>query len=89
MLEGWDVKKGDEIASEVIVVVNNVVLSHTAVGIDPEEPPNMRRLSAFEWTQATPQSICSKDAASKNIPAMSVTRHTSHMEISKLKDAAA
>ena len=48
VLEGWDVKKGDEIASEVIVVVNNVVLSHTAVGIDPEEPPNMRHLVAFE-----------------------------------------
>ena len=48
----------------------NVVFLHTVVDIDPDDPRNMSRLSAIEWTQAAPQSICLKDRASKNIPVM-------------------
>ena len=48
----------------VVVVAAIVVLDVHAVGdIDPEEPVNMSTLYALEFTQETPQSICSKDFA--------------------------
>ena len=37
---------------------------HTARAIDPGDPLNIMFLLAFEWIQASPQSVCSNDVAS-------------------------
>ena len=61
---------------------------HTANDIDPGESANMRFCFALEFTQETPQSICSKDVALLNIPYMLVTAETSQADRSWLKDCA-
>ena len=45
------------------VVVFAAAVVHTVDDIDPGEPVNMPSFFAFEFTQKTPQSICSKDVA--------------------------
>ena len=50
---------GSAVDNNVVVVV-----PHTARNIDPGEPANMNVLLAFEWTQASPQSVCLNDVAS-------------------------
>jgi len=71
----------------VLVVVAAVVV-HTVDDIDPGERINMSPFFAFECTQETPQSICSKDVAPSNIPCISVTADTSQADKSWLKDCA-
>ena len=41
-----------------------VVCVHTVREIDPGDASNINSLLAFEWTQATPQSVCLNDVAS-------------------------
>merc|ERR1719182_238815 len=80
----------EEVIAFVVVVATVLVEVdvHAANDIDPEEFVNMRPFFAFEFTQETPQSICSKDVAPWNIPDMSVTDDTSHADRSWLKDFA-
>ena len=68
----------------VVVVVAAVVV----VNIDPGECVNMSIFFALEFTQETPQSICSKDVALSNIWDMSMTAETSHADRSWLKHRA-
>ena len=56
--------------------------------IDPEEPSNMNFFSALECTQATPQRVRLKDVAPSNMPVISITCETFHVERSWLKDVA-
>ena len=70
------------------VVAIAAVVVHTVFDIDPGERVNMSRFFAFECTQETPQSICSKDVAPSNIPCISVTADTSQADKSWLKDCA-
>ena len=58
-----------------------------AVHIRPDEPSNIRSLSAVEVSHA-PQSVCAKDDASKNMYFTLVTLDTSHSERSMLNDDA-
>ena len=58
---------------------------HTADDIKPGESVNMSRLSAFEFTQATPHSLCLKPEAPWNMDLMSVTELTFQELISWLK----
>ena len=39
----------------------------TSADIDPDDPLNIKSLSALEWTQACPQSARLKDSAFKNM----------------------
>ena len=57
---------------------------HTDSDTDPDEPRNIEPFSAFDWTQEAPHSVCSNDPAFKNMPSISVTRDTSHVERSLL-----
>ena len=68
-----------------VPVVKLVVL---VVQIRPDEPSNIPSLSAVEMSHASPQSVCAKDDAPKNICSMSVTLSTSHFEMSTLNDVA-
>ena len=54
---------------------------HTSDDIDPNDPVNMAFLVAFEWTQASPQSLCWNEVASKNMRFMLCTFDTSHFEM--------
>ena len=65
-----------------------VVAVHTVLEIDPGEPSNMAVCVALEWTHADPQRLRLKTVAPKNMPCMSFTFDTSHLERSPLKDAA-
>ena len=76
---------GGRVASLVTGVGVDV---HPVRDIDPDEPANMRVLSAFELNQAAPQRFCLKDVAWKNIRSMWVTLDTSHLEMSPSKDSA-
>ena len=49
------------------VASRGVVCVHTVRDIDPGDLSNINSLLAFEWTQATPQSVCLNDLASRNI----------------------
>ena len=62
-----------------------VVVVHGA--IFPDEPENMRALSAVDFCHA-PQSVWEKDDAPLNMSTMVVTLDTSHLEMSPLKDDA-
>ena len=64
------------------------VVLGTVFDIDPGEPSNIRALLAREYTQAAPQSCCSKEVASMNIPSISVTLDAFHFEISPLNEVA-
>ena len=46
------------------VTSGDVVCVHTVRDIDPGDASNMCSLLAFEWTQATAQSVCLNDVAS-------------------------
>lgn len=79
----------------LVVVVGVVVvamLAHTVEETDPEDSENislsMNRLTVSDSTQCTPQSVCSKAFALRNMKFISVTRATFHVEISTLKDTA-
>ena len=61
----------------VVVVVVDVLVAHR----DPGDPKNISDLSAVEWFQKAPQSVCLKDAAPLNIEVMSVTRDTFHLDV--------
>ena len=54
------VEDGDVVAVMAVVVVDDVVVEH----IDPGDPSNILLFSAFELTQAYPQSVRLKDIAS-------------------------
>ena len=69
-----------------MAVVGSAV--HTVRDIDPDDPTNMSFLFAFECTQAVPQSVCLNDTAPKNMPPISLTVDTSHLEMSPLNDTA-
>ena len=69
---------------EVVVVVEVLIL---AMQIRPNEPANIRCLSAVEVTHA-PQSVCANDDAPLNMTFMPVTLDTSQLEMSPLKDDA-
>ena len=56
--------------------------------IEPDEPSNIESLFAAEWTHAVPQSCRLNCVAPKNIPFMSFTFDTSHLERSPLNDVA-
>ena len=60
-------------------------VTQTVDDIDPPDPSNMMRFSAFLCTQAAPQRVWLKETALKNIEPMSMTRDTSHREMSVLK----
>ena len=78
-----------EFVEEVMVFVVVVVVEIVEVAaIDPGESINMRSRFALEFTQETPQSICSKDVALSNIWDMSMTAETSHADRSWLKHRA-
>ena len=70
---------------EVVVVVAEVVV--LIAQIRPAEPANIPYLSAVEVLH-TPQRVCAKDDAKRNICSMSVTLDTSHLEMSPLNDDA-
>ena len=78
--------------AKVPVVLDFVVLAavvvHDIYDIDPDEPTNMLIFAAIELTHATPHRTWLKDAAFKNIQSMLVTRATSHLDRSWLKDVA-
>ena len=80
----------EEVMAFVVVVVAAVVEVdvHADDDIDPEECVNMSIFFALEFTQETPQSICSKCIAPKNMLDMSVTAETFHAERSWLKPSA-
>ena len=80
----------EEVMVFVVVVIAAVVEVdvHADDDIDPEESVNIWPFFALEFTQETPQSICSKDVALWNILDMSVTAETSHADRSWLKDCA-
>ena len=71
----------------VVVVVGATVAVHTG-DIIPNVPLNMLFLIAFESTQEAPQSVWSKDVASRNIAFMRMTDDTFHADKFWLKDAA-
>ena len=58
------------------------------VHICPDEPSNIRYLSAVDVLHA-PQSVCAKDDAPEKISSMLVTLDTSHLERSLLNSDAA
>ena len=82
------VADGDFVGTVVVVMAamadGDVLVEH----IDPDEPTNMSVSSAFEWIQAYPQSVWLKDVAPKNIFNIEVTRDTSQLDRSVLKDVA-
>ena len=80
----------EEVVVFVVVVITAVVEVdvHADDDIDPEESVNILSCFALEFTQETPQSICSKDVALLNIPYMLVTAETSQADRSWLKDCA-
>ena len=53
-----------------------------------DDPVNMPSFFAAESTQAASHNVRLNDVALKNILVMSVTRDTSHFEMSTLKDVA-
>ena len=61
---------------------------HTVFEIEPGESLNMPILDAFELTHAAPHSVCRKAFATVNINSISVTRDTSQLDTSWLKDLA-
>ena len=69
-----------------MVVVEVLVL--VVVHIPPDEPSNIPSLSAAAEVGHTPQSVCVKDEAPKNMCSMLVTLDTSHLERSPLNDDA-
>ena len=78
-----------EVVVEVVVVEVDVKLVADLVAqISPDEPSNISSLLAFEVSHASPQSVCAKDDALENILSMLITRDTSHLEMSPLKDDA-
>ena len=70
---------------EVVGVVEVLVL--VVVQSRPVEPSNISVLSAVEVLH-TPQSVCVNDDAERNMPTMSVTLDTSHLDMSPLNDDA-
>ena len=79
--------------ARVVVVVEAetaavVVVTHAVCDIDPLDPSNMLSFFTLELTQAAPQSSWLKDVAPENMYCMSVTRDTSHLDRSWLKDFA-
>ena len=56
--------------------------------LDPSESVNMSCFDAFELTHAAPHSVCWKELAFTNIPCISTTWDTSHLDKSWLKDLA-
>ena len=59
-----------------------------AFDIEPGEFVNISVWSAFELTQATPDSLRLKAEAPKNMFLMTVTEDTSHFDRSRLNDKA-
>ena len=72
-------ESGENVATSVLAWAK-----YTACEIEPDDPWNMRFLLALEFTQAAPQSCWLNEAASRNIRFISVTRDTSHLDISTL-----
>ena len=68
--------------------VDLVDIAHTVDDIDPDDPSNIESMFAVEWTHAAPQSLRVKSVAPKNIPCMSFTLETSHLDRSTLNDVA-
>ena len=73
---------------EVVVVEVLIVVVLLVVQILPGEPSNIPSLSTVEVSHASPQRVCAKDDASKNMSAMFSTLDTSHLEMSMLNDDA-
>ena len=71
-----------------VVLLLKVPVVVLVVQIRPDEPSNIPSLSAVEMSHASPQSVCAKDDAPKNMCSMSVTLGTSHFEMSTLNDVA-
>ena len=74
----------DEVMVFVVVVAAAIVEVDVHAGNDIDV--NISSCFALEFTQKTPQGLCSKDVALSNIPDMSVTAETSHTDRSWLKD---
>ena len=64
----------------------NIHAPHIVFDMMPGELVNMPIFIAFEWTHAAPHSVCWKEYASANIHCISVTRETSQLDSSWLKD---
>ena len=77
----------EEVMVFVVAVVTAVAVVDVQAdnAIDPEESVNMWSFFALDFTQETPQSVCSKDVAPWNIWIMLVTAETSHTDRSWLK----
>ena len=70
---------------EVVAVMEVPVL---VVQILPDEPWNIPSLNDVEVSHVSPQSVCAKDDARKNMMFIAVTLDTSHSEMSLLNDDA-
>ena len=66
----------------------NIHAPHTVSDMEPGDLANMEIIDAFELTHAAPHSVCWKEYACANINCISVTRDTSQLDRSWLKDVA-